>query len=43
LQGGRTEDTIINYVRKATGPPAKELADAAAVSEFKEGNKVSVL
>jgi protein disulfide-isomerase A1 len=42
-KGGRTEDTIISYMRKATGPPAKELAGADDVTKFAEGNKVAVV
>jgi protein disulfide-isomerase A1 len=42
-KGGRTEDTIVSYIRKATGPPAKDLADAAAVGAFIEGSKVVVV
>jgi protein disulfide-isomerase A1 len=42
-KGGRTEDTIISYIRKATGPPAKELAGADDVTKFADGNKVAVV
>ncbi|EGD81431.1 hypothetical protein PTSG_02152 [Salpingoeca rosetta] len=42
-KGGRTVDTIVSYVRKATGPPAVELADVDAVNSFKESGKVVVV
>jgi len=42
-KGGRTHDTIVSYIRKATGPPAVELADADAVSDFKDSAKVVVV
>ena len=39
-KGGRTEDTIVSYMRKATGPAAKELATAEDAAAFIEGAKV---
>jgi hypothetical protein len=39
-KGGRTEDTIISYMRKATGPPAKEFDSADATQKFIDGSKV---
>eukprot|EP00049_Salpingoeca_infusionum_P017095 m.351735 g.351735 ORF g.351735 m.351735 type:complete len:463 (-) comp16334_c0_seq1:106-1494(-) len=39
-KGGRTADTIVSYIRKATGPPAKTLNSAEEVTAFAEDNKV---
>jgi protein disulfide-isomerase A1 len=41
--GGRTEDTIVSYIRKKTGPAAKQLADAEAVRAFASAAKVAVV
>jgi len=41
-QGGRTKDEIVSWVTKKTGPPAKTIADAAALAAFKEGADVTV-
>lgn len=41
--GGRTSDTIVSWVEKKTGPPAKALDDAAAVKEFIDENKVAII
>lgn len=42
-KGGRTEDTIVKYLKKATGPPATTLTDAASVKAFADANKVAVV
>eukprot|EP00043_Microstomoeca_roanoka_P005529 m.56301 g.56301 ORF g.56301 m.56301 type:complete len:468 (+) comp13009_c0_seq1:288-1691(+) len=42
-KGGRTADTIVSYVRKVTGPPATELADADAVTKFTESAQVVIV
>ena len=42
-KGGRTEDTIVNYIRKATGPPAKALSTQAEVDSFVADNKVAIV
>lgn len=42
-KGGRTEGEIITYLRKKFGPPASEIADAAALEKAKENNKVIVV
>lgn len=34
--GGRDQKTIVSWVKKKTGPPAKALEDAAALEAFKE-------
>lgn len=39
-KGGRTEDTIVSYMRKATGPSAKKLKTDDEVKEFAAANKV---
>lgn len=41
--GGRTESEIVAWVKKKTGPPAVELADAAAFNKFKEDNEIAVV
>merc|ERR1711912_17814 len=41
--GGRTADTIVNWVEKKTGPPAKALANAEEVKAFIEGKTVAVV
>jgi protein disulfide-isomerase A1 len=42
-KGGRTEDTIISYMRKTTGPAAKELATTEDVTAFIDSAKVVVV
>eukprot|EP00730_Choanoeca_flexa_P002236 TRINITY_DN10966_c0_g1_i2.p1 TRINITY_DN10966_c0_g1~~TRINITY_DN10966_c0_g1_i2.p1 ORF type:complete len:464 (+),score=190.02 TRINITY_DN10966_c0_g1_i2:26-1417(+) len=42
-KGGRTEDTIVSYMRKATGPPAKELATAEDAEKYIEASKVVIV
>lgn len=42
-KGGRTEDTIVSYMRKATGPPAKTLETESDVIAFTESAKVTVV
>jgi protein disulfide-isomerase A1 len=41
--GGRTEDTIVSWILKKMGQSISKLADAAAVKEFAEANKVAVI
>merc|ERR1712176_701358 len=41
--GGRTADTIVSWVEKKTGPPAKALANAEEVTAFTEGKNVAVV
>merc|ERR1712061_225016 len=41
--GGRTADTIVNWVEKKTGPPAKALAGAEEAKAFIEGKTVAVI
>merc|ERR1712209_227191 len=41
--GGRTADTIVSWVEKKTGPPAKALANAEEVTAFAEGKTVAVV
>lgn len=41
--GGRTSDDIINWLKKKTGPPAKELATVEAAKEFVDANNVAVI
>merc|ERR1712209_291410 len=43
--GGRTADTIVSWVEKKTGPPAKALANAESeeVTTFAEGKTVAVV
>ena len=40
---GRTADTIVNWVEKKTGPPAKALAGAEEAKAFIEGKTVAVI
>merc|ERR1712213_288569 len=40
--GGRTADTIVNWVEKKTGPPAKALANAEEAEAFIDGKTVAV-
>merc|ERR1712024_134287 len=40
--GGRTADTIVNWVEKKTGPPAKALANAEEAKAFIDGKDVAV-
>merc|ERR1711936_1365773 len=40
--GGRTADTIVNWVEKKTGPPAKALANAEDAKAFIDGKDVAV-
>merc|ERR1711953_1326714 len=41
--GGRTADTIVSWVEKKTGPPAKALAGADDAKAFVEGKDVAVI
>merc|ERR1712020_786615 len=41
--GGRTADTIVSWLEKKTGPPAKALANAEEVKAFIEGKTVAVI
>merc|ERR1712045_1044691 len=41
--GGRTADTIVNWVEKKTGPPAKALAGADDAKAFVDGKDVAVI
>jgi len=41
--GGRTADTIVNWLEKKTGPPAVALADVDAAKAFADANKVAVV
>merc|ERR1712033_124790 len=41
--GGRTADTIVSWVEKKTGPPAKALANAEEAKAFVEGKTVAVI
>merc|ERR1711862_923559 len=41
--GGRTADTIVSWVEKKTGPPAKALANAEEGTAFAEGKTVAVV
>merc|ERR1712038_1637861 len=41
--GGRTADTIVNWVEKKTGPPAKALAGAEEAKAFIEGKTVAII
>jgi protein disulfide-isomerase A1 len=40
--GGRTEKTIVEWVKKKTGPSAKTLSSREQVEEFTEGHDVSL-
>lgn len=41
--GGREKDTIISWLEKKTGPPAKELENVAAAEEFLKEQNVAVV
>lgn len=41
--GGRTSADIVSWLKKKTGPPAKELATVDAAKEFIEANNVVVI
>merc|ERR1711971_653419 len=41
--GGRTAETIVSWVEKKTGPPAKALAGAEDAKAFIEGKNVAVI
>merc|ERR1711902_267212 len=41
--GGRTAETIVNWVEKKTGPPAKTLANADEAKAFVDGKTVAVI
>ncbi|KAG8231692.1 hypothetical protein J437_LFUL007467 [Ladona fulva] len=41
--GGRTEDEIVNWLLKKTGPPAKDLADVEAVKDFTGASDVAIV
>mmetsp|Transcript_20789 Transcript_20789/g.30787 ORF Transcript_20789/g.30787 Transcript_20789/m.30787 type:complete len:465 (-) Transcript_20789:26-1420(-) len=40
--GGRTKDEIVAWINKKTGPPAKDIADDAALTNFKDSADVTV-
>ena len=40
---GRQAADIVNWLRKKTGPPAADLADAAAAKAFIEKDEVAVV
>jgi hypothetical protein len=42
-QGGRTEETILEWIEKHIGPATKELSSAADVDAFFEENELSVV
>jgi len=41
--GGRTADTIVSWVEKKTGPPAKSLASLDEAKEFLAGKSVAIV
>merc|ERR1711872_181290 len=41
--GGRTADTIVSWVEKKTGPPAKTLASLDEAKAYTEGKSVSII
>jgi len=41
--GGRTADTIVSWVEKKTGPPAKALANLEEAKAFVEGKSVAII
>ena len=41
--GGRDAASIVAWLKKKSGPPAKSLADQAALDEFKESADVVVV
>ena len=41
--GGRTEAEIVAWLKKKTGPPAKELPTVDSVKAFVDGNEVAVV
>merc|ERR1711872_496515 len=41
--GGRTADTIVSWVEKKTGPPAKTLASVEDAKAYTEGKSVSII
>merc|ERR1739838_1154073 len=41
--GGRTADTIVSWVEKKTGPPAKTLASLEEAKAFAEGKSVAII
>ena len=41
--GGRTSDTIISWLEKKTGPPAKAIDSVDAAKAFAEENEVAVI
>merc|ERR1712193_587348 len=41
--GGRTAETIVSWVEKKTGPPAKTLANAEEAKAFVDGKTVAVI
>jgi len=41
--GGRTADTIVSWVEKKTGPPAKTLASLEEAKAFVEGKSVAII
>jgi len=41
--GGRTADTIVSWLEKKTGPPAKTLASVEAAKAYAEGKSVAII
>jgi protein disulfide-isomerase A1 len=41
--GGRTQDDIVNWLKKKTGPAAEELKTVDDLNKLKEGNDVVVI
>nr|XP_022918149.1 protein disulfide-isomerase [Onthophagus taurus] len=41
--GGRSADEIVNWLKKKTGPPAKELKTVAEAKEFIEATNVAII
>lgn len=41
--GGRTADDLVNWLKKKTGPPAKQLTTVEEAKEFVEANNVAVI
>lgn len=41
--GGRTAEDLVRHIRKVIAPPCRELADAAAVTEFAQAHEIVVV
>lgn len=41
--GGRQAESIISWLKKKTGPPARELASISEIKEFKANNTVAII